>query len=131
MLGQIISVPDGEMNGFTFTEAINVSETATSSLFASRPFAFSGVRGQIDEVLFQITASMNGPGSYPLPVPGDGYCIDIGPPVTGCLGVNVPSGSLTITEAEAVPEPDLLPLVAGAAGLIGWISQSKHRSRQL
>jgi len=127
MVGQIIPVPDGEINGFMFTEVIHESQTSTSSLFISRPFALSGVRGKIDEIFFQITTSMNGPGVYPLPIPGDGYCIDAAP-VAACLGINVPSGSLTI--AQAVPEPGVLPLVAGATGLIGWISWL-NISRQL
>jgi len=128
MVGQIISIPDGEINGFMFTEVINESQTSSSSLFISRPFALSGVRGKIDEIFFQITASMNGPGIYPLPVPGDGYCIDAAP-VPACLGISVPSGSLTI--AEAVPEPAYFSFVAGVAALIGWISQRKHRFRLL
>jgi hypothetical protein len=127
MVGQTIPVPDGEMNGFTFTEVINEGQTSTSSLFISQPFVLSGVRGKIDEIFFTITDSMNAPGTYPLPVPGDGYCIDAGSPFADCLGINIPSGSLTISET-AVPEPGLLPLIAGAAGLIGWIFQSKHRS---
>jgi hypothetical protein len=91
MAGQMIPVPDGAMNGFTFTETINISQTSTSSLFASRPFAFSGVRGEIDEVFFQITPAMNGPGVHPLPTPGAGYCIDLGLKPEVCLGVSVPS----------------------------------------
>ena len=127
VIGQIIPVPDGEINGFMFTEVFNEVQIPTSSLFISRPFALSGVRGKIDEIFFQITASMNGPGVYPLPVPGDGYCIDAAP-VAACLGINVPSGSLTI--AQAVPEPAYLSFVAGAAALTGWISQRKHRFRR-
>jgi hypothetical protein len=127
MIGQIIPVPDGEMNGYMFTEVFNEAQIATSSLFISRPFTLSGVRGTIDEIFFQITTSMTGPGVYPLLVPGNGYCIDAAP-VAACLGVSVPSGSLTI--AETVPEPAFCLFVAGAAVLMGWISPGKHHFRR-
>jgi len=130
IVGQIIPVPDGEMNGLTFTAIINETPTSpTSSIFFSVPFVFSHVRGDVDAIFFSITTSMNGPGVYALPTTNDGYCIDLGPPPGGCVAVNVPSGLVTIS--ENVPEPGLLPLIGGAAGLIGWISQSKRRSRQL
>ena len=129
IVGQIIPVPHGEMNGYTFTEIVNETPTSpTSSIFFSAPFVFSHVRGDIDAIFFSITTSMNSLGVYPLPTTNDGYCIDLGPPPgAGCVAVNVPAGSLTIS--EAVPEPDLLALFAGAAGLVLCISQSRRGVR--
>jgi len=131
MVGQIIPVPDGEINDFTFTELINEGQTSTSSLFISRPFVLSGVKGKIDEIFFTITDSMNAPGAYSLPIPGNGYCIDAGPPFADCLGLSVPSGSLTI--AEAVPEPAYFPFIAWAGAWVICRSTLllQHRRRSL
>ena len=103
IVGQIIPVPDGEMNGLTFTAIINETPTSpTSSIFFSVPFVFSHVRGDVDAIFFSITTSMNGPGVYALPTTNDGYCIDLGPPPGGCVAVNVPSGLLTLVSGKVL-----------------------------
>jgi len=126
-IGQVISVPGGNTDGFAFTELTSESEGFFGSLFVS-PTPSSGVEGQIDGVILGLTTNMNGPGNYAInTLEQSGYCIDEGNPAL-CVGRSV-TGSIDISEISPVPEPAALPLLASALALMGWVSHRKRRSQ--